>query len=444
MNADSTPWLRQPAVALAAAIVTVTGLTLTSLINLVSHTPSIDAQTLMLAPALAVVVLLAYLFPIYIRHNTKICLTTIPLYLMAALLPAPLAGSAALVAVLGAELALQSRRGTHLADLATNASRWSLLTLVAALIAHIGVPDASGVAANIPALGAAIFLWIGDLLTLPIVLHPVSGERPTRIIALTLSEGGLAEASQYGVGFIGIVLANQQVWALALLVVPAALVYLSFRKEVDVDTFQLLESMADSVDLRDGYTVGHSRRVAALAEGIMDELGMHGQEAKQIITAARLHDIGKVAIPDHIMIKSGSLTPEEQTIMESAPDRAAEMLAAYPDLSRGLEMVRHHHERWDGTGYPAKLAATDIPFGARVIAVADSYDAMTSDRPYRRALTSDQSAQILWDGRSRHWDAAIVEAFLRSISDELTWMPAEMPSPAAQTAPLPNGKRVTI
>jgi HD-GYP domain-containing protein (c-di-GMP phosphodiesterase class II) len=144
-----------------------------------------------------------------------------------------------------------------------------------------------------------------------------------------------------------------------------------------------------------------------------------GAEVDLIISAARVHDIGKIGVPDHILNKPGPLTPEERAIMETHPVLGADLLLRYPDFMRGVDIVRHHHESWNGTGYPSKLAGYAIPFGARVIAVADSYDAMTSDRPYRRGMTPARAAQILREGRGKQWDTSIVDAFLESIADLL-------------------------
>jgi putative nucleotidyltransferase with HDIG domain len=164
--------------------------------------------------------------------------------------------------------------------------------------------------------------------------------------------------------------------------------------------------------LRDPYTGGHSRRVTELVLRILHELNITGPEVNLIRSAARVHDIGKIGIPDHILNKPGLLTPEEKQCMDSHPDRGAELLKRYKDFARGVEIVRHHHERWDGRGYPARLKGLDIPFGARVIAVADSFDAMTSDRPYRAGMTVGRAAQILHDGRGEQWEPAIVDALL--------------------------------
>ena len=146
---------------------------------------------------------------------------------------------------------------------------------------------------------------------------------------------------------------------------------------------------------------------------------MHGPEKDLIVLAARIHDIGKIGVPDSVLHKSGSLTVEERRLMEMHPEYGANLLVRYPDFSRGVEIVLHHHECWDGTGYPHRLSGPEIPFGARVIAVADSFDAMTSDRPYRRAMRPDTAAAILREGRGSQWDPAVVDAFLRSAASDL-------------------------
>jgi putative nucleotidyltransferase with HDIG domain len=207
----------------------------------------------------------------------------------------------------------------------------------------------------------------------------------------------------------------------ALLFLPTALVYLAFRssKEMREGTRQVLESMADYVDLRDPYTGGHSRRVMELTAGILSEMPKDGPEAQLIIAAARVHDIGKIAVPDDVLRKAGKLSSEERLIMRSHAERGAELLMRYPDFARVVDIVRHHHERWDEDGYPHRLKGKEIPLGARIIAVADSFDAITSDRPYRRALSRDKAASILIQGRAKQWDPTIVDAFLRSIAHQL-------------------------
>lgn len=127
--------------------------------------------------------------------------------------------------------------------------------------------------------------------------------------------------------------------------------------------------------------------------------------------------------------------------METHPDRGAGLLARYPDFAPGVDIVRYHHERWDGAGYPHGLKGQEIPFGARVIAVADSFDAMTSDRPYRPGMPVSRAVEILRAGRGQQWDPAIVDAFLRSITDQL-FQPEQ--ARVRSVSPIASGVSATV
>jgi HD-GYP domain-containing protein (c-di-GMP phosphodiesterase class II) len=177
-------------------------------------------------------------------------------------------------------------------------------------------------------------------------------------------------------------------------------------------------------DLRDPYTGGHSRRVTAYCAQLLAALGMHGPEVELVLAAARVHDIGKIGIPDAILNKPGKLTDAERAEMERHPVLGADLLARQGGVGRGVQIVRHHHEAWDGSGYPAGLAGLDIPFGARVIAVADSYDAMTSDRPYRAGMPQAKAESILRAGRGQQWDPTLVDAFLHALGEQEGLRPA--------------------
>ena len=144
-----------------------------------------------------------------------------------------------------------------------------------------------------------------------------------------------------------------------------------------------------------------------------------GPEATLIEIAARLHDIGKIGIPDSILMKPGRLSSDETALMQTHSQKGADLISKYKDFARGALIVKHHHERWDGHGYPARLKGPEIPFGARVIAVADSFDAMTSDRPYREALSQRHAIQTLLEGRGKQWDPNIVNALVDMIGDRL-------------------------
>lgn len=360
-------------------------------------------------------IIAAYQFPIHVSHHLKVEMTTVPTYLIAALLPtASLAALAAGLGILTGELLMRTRRGNYWSDVFTAASRFTLVVFISAAVGQLIQGDT---ATHLVAV--AVALWAGDILTAPLALGPMSGERPRRIIAGVARNTFLGEGAQYLLGMLGALVVTTQLWMPVLLVVPTALIYRAFKrvKEMRSSTRRMLERMADAVDLRDPYTGGHSRRVAELTTHTLRELDVRGPEAELITWAARIHDIGKIGIPDHILNKSGPLLPDERAIMETHPVRGAELLARYPDFARGVAIVRHHHEQWDGNGYPGRLRGTDIPFGARVVAVADSYDAMTTKRPYRQAMAVEKAVLILQQGRGQQWDAEVVDAFLRALAE---------------------------
>ncbi len=179
--------------------------------------------------------------------------------------------------------------------------------------------------------------------------------------------------------------------------------------------FQDMMALAQSVEEKDEATEGHCSRIERLALQIGDRLGLSGDRLIALSYAAYLHDVGKVKIPDEILNKPGPLTDSEWIEMRRHPDYGAEMLREKEFLADAAEIVRAHHERYDGTGYPRGLRREEIPIEARIIAVADAYDAMTSDRPYRKALTKEQAIEELKKNAGTQFDPRVVTAFLAVI-----------------------------
>lgn len=174
-----------------------------------------------------------------------------------------------------------------------------------------------------------------------------------------------------------------------------------------------LEALGAAIDLRDSQTAGHSRRVAAYATKIAKELGGNQEEIRTIARGAWLHDIGKLGTPDAILLKPGALTEDEWLIMRRHVETGYDLVKRIPFLADAAEIVLTHHERWDGSGYPRGLKGTEIPFGARIFAVADTVDAMTSDRPYRPALTFEDAQEEVRGGSGRRYDSQVARGFLR-------------------------------
>jgi putative two-component system response regulator len=174
---------------------------------------------------------------------------------------------------------------------------------------------------------------------------------------------------------------------------------------------ETLESMADAVDARDPGMGQHSLRVSIYTATLLHALNVSEPDFTLIINAARFHDIGKIVISDQVLNKPARLSEDERTEVKGHPELGANLLWLYPEFRASAEMVLHHHERVDGQGYPHGLAGDRIPFGARVIAVADTFDAMTSDRAYRKGISIHQATQMLLKGRELQWDREIVEVF---------------------------------
>ena len=172
-----------------------------------------------------------------------------------------------------------------------------------------------------------------------------------------------------------------------------------------------LEAFAKAIDARDPYTAGHSQRVTAYTLVLARQSGEYATEFETIRRGGLLHDIGKVGVPDAVLLKPGALDAAERALIEAHPVIGYEMLVSLPFLGASLPSVRGHHERWDGKGYPDRLGGADIHPHARIMAVADSYDAMTSARPYRAALPAAEAARRLRADSGTQFDPAAVELF---------------------------------
>jgi len=176
-----------------------------------------------------------------------------------------------------------------------------------------------------------------------------------------------------------------------------------------------IRSLAAAVDAKDPYTRGHAERVAALAVEIGQELGLAEGALKALEYAGILHDIGKIGIPDAILAKRAALGPEEMALVRDHPRIGAEIVAGVEFLERAIPAIRSHHERWDGTGYPDRLAGEAIPLVARIVNIADTWDACTSRRPYQEPIPSDVVVAILEGLKGAQTDPAVHDALLRTL-----------------------------
>lgn len=159
--------------------------------------------------------------------------------------------------------------------------------------------------------------------------------------------------------------------------------------EVNFEYHEMVECITSALDARDPYTGNHSRRVSDMACFLCGKLGISHEETQEIHISGHLHDIGKIGVPDRVLLKPEKLNDEEWELMKKHPEIGADILSKSPHFSRIAAIILHHHERWDGKGYPFGAKGTEIPIGARIIAVCDSIDAMASARAYRKALPLD-------------------------------------------------------
>jgi putative nucleotidyltransferase with HDIG domain len=192
---------------------------------------------------------------------------------------------------------------------------------------------------------------------------------------------------------------------------------LSQQADLVVAHLGTYQSLASAIDAKDSHTADHSTNVANLAVRVARALGLRATQVDEVRITARLHDIGKIGVPDAILMKAGSLNAEERELMRTHAVGGYEILRSAPLPDNVKLSVRHSHERWDGTGYPDGLAGEAIPFYARIVAVVDAYDAMTNDRPYRKALPADEAFRRLEREAGGQFDPRVVRLFIWLLRD---------------------------
>mgnify|MGYP001191870683 CR=1 FL=1 len=277
-------------------------------------------------------------------------------------------------------------------------------------------------------IDSPVFQRDGDsLITAYVPLGASGASGYVAVAAIDISLGQLDVQTQSETRFV--VLAT--VTAVALLFISlltlaiAAQRELNRRQRIADSTFlQTMEGIASIVDQRDPYTAGHSKRVSDYAVKVAESLGENAAAVERVRAGALLHDLGKIGIPDAVLLKPGPLDADERRAINSHPSMAIEILGKVEAMEPIVPCVLHHHERWDGTGYPDGLAGEQIPHLARIIAVADTFDAMTTSRPYRAALPVEEARRRLLAGRSVQWDARCVDALVALVDSRAISPPA--------------------
>jgi HD-GYP domain-containing protein (c-di-GMP phosphodiesterase class II) len=268
---------------------------------------------------------------------------------------------------------------------------------------------------------SVVYIFSNNLLV-AIIISLTQGKNVLYMIKRDLRMLILYYTALVPMSMLMVLLYKEQPLTMILIIPPLALADTSFRNYISLknETRKTLEILADIVDCRDQYTAEHSKRVARYADAIAAEMGLDGGVREMIELAGRVHDLGKISISDEILQKKGPLTGDEMEIMRTHPDVAYNILKNLEMYKDGAIIVRAHHCRIDGLGYPTGLKGSGIHIGAKIMAVADAFDAMTSDRPYRRAMTRDEAIAEVKRNSGTQFDPAVVDAFINVITKDNT------------------------
>lgn len=401
-----------------------------------------------LAGWLALAGILALEFPMHINLSHKLSVAAAVFFAAVLLLPAWMA--ALLVAgVQAVDLCVQALRrvaatrerpplsGIGLGVL-FNAGQAYLATLTAATILQLGGVSArtglSTVRDVLVLVAAAAAMYVTNLLLVSVAIGMATSRNPIRLFMHTQRVVYIQYASLYVIGAGSAFALVKFAWLPLLAIVPAVLVYHSLRQRVETgrDAMRAMESMAGEVDRRDPYTFNHSQRVAVYSHAIARKLALSEHEIEHLELAAKVHDIGKVRIPDSILLKPDKLTEAERHVMETHPRLGFDILKPFSEYSRVLELVLSHHERYDGKGYPNGTIGRNQPLVAQVIPVADSLDAMTTERAYRGARSWESALEELRRGAGTQWNPVVVRAAVAVLTPKAS--PAQTPRRAFRPA----------
>lgn len=389
-------------------------------LTLAAFGPRPDAgEDVLLIAILLALATLAQVWPVHLSLKIKLTVDDTPLF-AAALLLGPFLSI--LVAGVSALLGLHLRSARMPWYNRAFTAAVSALATGAAAVTYLALADGARPLLSQPlpiiAAGAARYLAQTALVDIAVALQ--MKRRPFASF-WTLHRRDLAQMTGlYLLGAIAAVSADGQPLALVLFAVPMVAMLLTLRDSARVreQTRAALLELADLIDLRDPYTHGHSQRVAALAERLARRLKLQYTQVELIRDAARVHDIGKIGTNDRVLLKPGPLDTAEQAEMRRHVEIGHRLLRRLPEFWEGAELVLAHHERHDGKGYPRGLQGDELPLEVSVIAVADTYDAMTSDRPYRRGMAWEQVRAELVRCRGAQWREIAVDTFIAMIEDE--------------------------
>jgi HD-GYP domain-containing protein (c-di-GMP phosphodiesterase class II) len=376
-------------------------------------------------------------FSIHLTHKTYISVASAVYVAMLLTMPLSLCGVAALIAVTAAQAhRFLSRPTLGIAEPLFNTGQTAIyVTGAAACVSLIEGWSVSAVRiGEIPVDQVLVASFAMHLLNSALVAGASARHQNVGTLRHWRRNLLLDIGPYLGMALVGVCAAQLDLASplfVPALALPAVLVHraVSHSARLRANVREAMATLVEVVELRDPYTAGHSRRVASMARAIALELGLTGEEADAIEDAGKVHDLGKVAIDPAVLLKPGKLTDAEWAEMKRHPAYGVEVLGRFESYRAGLPLVRGHHESWDGSGYPDGLRGTAIPLGARILAVADTWDALTSDRPYRTGMARDRALAILRDGAGVQWEPAIVEALLQILNREAPAGAEELAAP---------------
>ena len=402
-----------------------------------------------LIASVAVTAILALEFPLHINISAKVSVASAVFF--AAVLLLPVWQAAALVGGLQAvDIGLAAVRkvratrqrpplGAIAINVIFNGGQAYLSALAAgAVLAAGGVSARSGLAGPQEALvlvAAAVSMYGVNVFMVAMAVALATARRPLALFFDTQRLVYVQFASLYLVGALAAFGAVRWPWIPVFSIIPGVIVYHSLKQRIELrhDGMRAMERMADEVDRRDPYTFQHSQRVAIYSHAISRKLGFTAAEIDVVELAAKVHDIGKIRIPDSVLLKPAKLTSDERRVMETHSRLGLDILKEFSEYAKVLDLVLAHHERYDGLGYPNGTVGKRLLLIAQVIPVADSLDAMTTARAYRAARSWGSAMDELRRGAGTQWNPQVVEAALAVLVQEER-AGARTPAPAGATA----------
>lgn len=400
----------------------------------------IDQQHIIIAAILLVMILAAELLDVSFPHSviTFHVSVSAAFCFAAGLTAGPVLGGI-VVAIAHFADGLYVRR--DMIKTVVNASGLGLSTLVSGVVylrlANLDQSTIGSIQNLVAASVAATVYTLVNTGTLALIVAPVMGVGTFQMWRANFSGLYVELLTLATLGSVIPVLVNENPFAIVLLIVPLLIgPHLAFKgiRQAHVETRITMEGLADALERRDPYTYRHSIRVTDYARMMLSMMThIPRPMADAILAAAHVHDLGKVGSQDGSLKKPGELTDLERAEIQQHPLVGAEIVGRLDAYKPSVDIIRHHHERWDGSGYPDGLVADAIPLGSRIIAVADAFDAMTSDRVYRAALTPEVAFAELHKGAGAQFDPQLVEMFQRAY--EAQGVAVERPSPAVTVPP---------